>query len=660
MYDKPKKNINMFGKNIYAYITSLHIDNLFNLPQLLVLAFSLIKTGSIADKICIVSNDVSDDYCKLLEMFYKVIKVVDYKIGNNRYLKYYSLNLTNYKKILIINPNFVILQNPDFLFMTKTPAAYFRSKEYISTDLILLEPKVNEFDSMIFELSNYMINLDESEYIFNKYRSEKWTEITKDYFYDKSNIININKVKYIYYNDSPVDIMFADLNKDDIYLIWYDLYKDLLQKYPNLIDNKLLKGVNAILTQIMKNNLSRPVANTETDIINIKNIYDTNEIHINLQKYYHIMKDIEPPIDFDLFFDDDGDSDNDIMKPLNKLKEIYKFHHIDKDEITDDVFLIYFKSKKYIDCSIIEGDYTDDIKENKEIIFIKTLNLNKKMYLNLFFFINKDKTYENRINELEQKKFESEDEYKKYTFIFYKNIKNIKLNIKEVGELILNKNNIEFLKTTNVINLSSPFMHQNLLYIHTLRNWINSNLSTIEKERLILFGDIVLGTNGVKLINKIEGVFVSNGNDSSEYEKNLETLISDNLFKKSGFHFTRITKENSIEYNKFHKKIFDKIRKGDSIEFVMNSDNYYNFYGLKILVITLNMCYINSQKELDLKTDIVMTNIINRPLISRIVSYDKDKRIIKTNKKFKLSRKDILKIKNNAKNKFIKYYINKI
>ena len=203
-------------------------------------------------------------------------------------------------------------------------------------------------------------------------------------------------------------------------------------------------------------------------------------------------------------------------------------------------------------------------------------------------------------------------------------------------------------------------MHQNLLYIHTLRNWINSNLSTIEKERLILFGDIVLGTNGVKLINKIEGVFVSNGNDSSEYEKNLETLISDNLFKKSGFHFTRITKENSIEYNKFHKKIFDKIRKGDSIEFVMNSDNYYNFYGLKILVITLNMCYINSHKELDLKTDIVMTNIINRPLISRIVSYDKDKRIIKTNKKFKLSRKDILKIKNNAKNKFIKYYINKI
>lgn len=654
MYDKPKKNINMFGKNIYAYITSLHIDNLFNLPQLLVLAFSLIKTGSIADKICIVSNDVPDDYCKLLEMFYKVIKVVDYKIGNNRYLKYYSLNLTNYKKILIINPNFVILQNPDFLFMTKTPAAYFRSKEYISTDLILLEPKVNEFDSMIFELSNYMINLDESEYIFNKYRSEKWTEITKDYFYDKSNIININKVKYIYYNVSPIDIMFADLNKDDIYLIWYDLYKDLLQKYPNLIDNKLLKGVNTILTQIMKNNLSRPVANTETDIINIKNIYDTNEIHINLQKYYHIMKDIEPPIDFDLFFDDIIDSDDNITNPLSKLREIYKFHHIDKDKITDDVFLIYLKSKKYIDCSIIEGDNTDDIKEN---IFIKTLNLNKKMYLNLFFFINKDKTYENRILELEQKKFESEDEYKKYTFVFYKNIKKSKLNIKEVGELILNKNNIEFLKTTNVINLSSSFMHQNLLYIHTLRNWINSNLSTIEKERLILFGDIVLGTNGVKLINKIEGVFVSNGNDSSEYEKNLETLITDNLFKKSGFHFTRITKENSLEYNKYHKDIFDKIRKGDSIEFVMNSDNYYNFYGLKILIITLNMCYINSQKELDLKTDIVMTNIINRPLISRIVSYDKDKRIIKTNKKFKLSRKDILKIKNNAKNKFIKYYI---
>ena len=35
MYDKPKKNINMFGKNIYAYITSLHIDNLFNLDWII-------------------------------------------------------------------------------------------------------------------------------------------------------------------------------------------------------------------------------------------------------------------------------------------------------------------------------------------------------------------------------------------------------------------------------------------------------------------------------------------------------------------------------------------------------------------------------------------------------------------------------------------------
>ena len=411
MYDKPNKTIDMFGKNIYAYITSLHNDNLFNLPQLIVLAFTLMKTGSTADKICIVSNEVSEDYIEILKLFYKIIKMVDYKIDKNSFLKYYGLNLTNYKKIIIINPNFVILQNPDFLFTQRTPSAYFKSNEYMSTELLVLEPKVNDFDSMLFDLTHSMIRSDESEYIYNRYYSNHWNKITGDYFYDKTNIINIENVKYIYYTTSPVSIIFADLHKDDIYLIWYDNYKSMLNKYPELITEPLLNSTNRVLTQIMKASLSRPEANEETDIINLKNIYETNEIHIDLQKYYHIMKENSPIMEKEVMFDEINDYD--YMGPIIKLNEIFQsvyyenlkkyttsdsiplhnYNYIDLND-RENIFLMYLKSKKQINYCILDGDLhneknklkIDELKLNG-IYYTKTINFTKKMYDNLFFFI---------------------------------------------------------------------------------------------------------------------------------------------------------------------------------------------------------------------------------------------------------------------------------
>ncbi len=678
MYDKPERTIDIFGRNMYAYITSLHNDNLFNFAQLLVLGYTMIKTGSIADRICIVSNDIADEYIEILQLFFQIVRMVDHKINNNSYLKYYALNFTNYKKIIIINPNFVILQNPDFLFTLRTPAAYFESDQYISTELLVLEPIIDDFDSMLFDLSHSMISLTESEYIFNRFHSRHWNKINGDYFYNRSNIININNVRYIYYQVSPVNIVLADLHKDDIYLIWYDSYKSLLSSYPNLITKPLLNGPNRVLTQIMRNFMSRPEANIETDIINIKNVYQTNEIHINLQKYYHILKDIEPRMEFGS--DPDLIDDYDYMQPIKKLNEIYKSEYLNNlkkyttsdsiplhsygyMDITDreQIFLIYLKSKKYINYIVLDGDMNNDNNKLKVdelrlngIYYIKTLNLTKKMYENLFFFIKDDMTYDNRIKELDLISFVE----KQVTFVFYKDVHENYRSIR-LGELIFNQNNTELLKTQDIRGLSSPFMNKNLLYIHTLRNWLYSNMSQIEIERFVFFGDVVLGTNGIKLINKIEGVFVSIGNDSSEYEKNLEELISDNLCKKSGFHFTRITKENSPDFKKYHERIFNRIKEqSESVDLVFNPSNYYNFYGLKILKMDLNILHMELQKEIDLKTDIVMTNIINKPFISRLISYDADKRIIRTNKKFKLSDIDIKNIRNNARNKYIKNYIN--
>jgi hypothetical protein len=686
MYEKPNKTIDIYGRNIYAYITSLHENNLFNFPSLLVMAFSLIKTGSKADRVCIVSDDISDDYVNILKIFYKIVRTPDIKIHGYSYIKYLGLNMTQYKKILITFPNFVILQNPDFLFTLRAPAAYFKSKNNLSTELMLLEPSIGAFDSMLFNMKHSMIKIEESDYIFNVYNLYKWTEINENYFYTQIHVENIDKVKYIYMPTNPVNIVFADMHSDDIYLIWYDTYKIMLETYSNLITNPLLKGTNNVLTTILKNQgLSRQsTALSETNIINIKNIYDVNEIHISLQKYYHIDKTNDLIIeDLECLFDDI--SEYEIMKPINKLYDIFqnnyykKLKHYNIDDWRlyknnninvndrDNIMLTFIKSYSNISIEIFNGSIHEnklkiDELQTKGIYYMKTLNMTKREYENFLFYINKDINYENRIEKIDKMTINDNVDI---TFVFVKSLPKNYYNTLELAKIILNYNTIHLLKSQDCRLISLPYMGNSLLFINTLKNWINHNFTQLEQERLILFGDIVINSYGVKKINKIEGVFISLDNDSSEYDKNLENLIYDTFVnKKTCFHFTKITKENTKEYNKYHKDIIENMKKKAGIEttkdLISNPDNFFYYNGLKIISIDLNIIYMNSQSDIELKTDVVMTNIINKNILSRLISYDKNKRIIHTNKKFKLTDNDIKKIKKHAKNNYIKKFINEL
>ena len=85
-------------------------------------------------KVCIVSTDVDISYIEILRKFYKIYQIPDVIINGESFMKYYSLTMTQYKKILLINPNFIILQNPDFLFTLNSPAGYIYNKS-LNTDL---------------------------------------------------------------------------------------------------------------------------------------------------------------------------------------------------------------------------------------------------------------------------------------------------------------------------------------------------------------------------------------------------------------------------------------------------------------------------------------------------------------------------------------------
>ena len=686
MYDKPNKMINMYGKNIYAYVTYLNNNNIHIFPQLLTFAYSLMRCGSRVDKICIVSNDISDDYVIILQKFFIVYRIVDIIINGESYIKYYALTMTQYKKILIIHPNFVILQNPDFLFKLNSPAGNIHN-HHLNTDLLLLSPELDMFDSMLFDLRNNLISLNQTEYVYNKYYSQNWTSIDNNYFYQNQQIKNIDKVMYVYYRFNPVSVLIADIHQDDIYILWFDIYKSMLEKYPELIMSPLLANTNKFLTSIMRSlNLNRPsTAAEETDVAGIKNMYESGEIHRHLVKYYHMDNTNDVIYNNDeiesLF---DNIEEYNFIEPIKKLYEIFKnpylqhlstyttsdmkaLHIYNYMELNDrdNIMIYYLKSFNNISIQILKGDTDknklklDEYKLNG-LYYVKTLHLNKQEYENLLFLTEYKLNYQSRIQKIDGLNIPEDNDL---TFVFYKNTDNKNTNIintQMFGELILNQNNLHRLKHQNIRNICTPFFSKSNLYINTLKNWIYFNLSPIERERLILFGDIVLNSYGVKVINKIEGVFV-NINSESESENNISEQIH-TVFNNvdSKFYFTNITVENSTEYKKYHKKIIDKIKQKtgitNTLDLVTNSKYFSNYNGLKLLSVELNMSWLDEQTELQKDTDITMTNIINKNILSRFVP---QKYLHKLNIK-KINKNKLNRIKKNAQNKYIKEFINDV
>lgn len=686
MYEKPEKTINMYGYNIYAYITYINNDTLFNLPNLLVLAYSLIRCGSYADKICIVTNDVSDDYVSLLQKFYIIIRETDIHIHGVSFIKYFALGLSQYKKILLISPNYVVLQNPDILFTLRTPAAHFINNQLIP-DILLLEPSVGTFDSMLFAMRHSLIKIDEADYIYNKYFEYRWNKINQTYLYENQRIYNINKIIYVHYTTNMSQIILADIHKDDIYILWFNMYKQLLEQYSDMIVNPLLSPTNKILTNILKSRgLQRNVeAIDETEIAGLKNIYDTGEIHLSLAKYYHKDKQNEYiNYDIDLLFENidnfdymkcidrlNGYFNNNYYKSLLKYtiseeKSLHLYNYIDIND-RDNIMNMYMKCVIDISIEILYGNLDDknnqiemDKFKLEGLYYVKTLNLSKIEYENLLFMLDYENNYTNRINKINNTTINNTNNI---TFCFVNRKSNNHKKTLELGSLILNQNNLHRLKNQDIRNISSPFFNKSNLYIETLRRWLNDNLSPLEQERLILFGDIVLDSYGTKTINKIEGIFVSIGHDDSEIEKNLESTINSSLSNiTSGLFFCNITKENTKEYNKYHKKIIDEIKKKAGVEktseLTSNSNIFGTYKGLKLLNLELNMIWMEHQKKINYNTDIVMTNRINKNILSRFAYFDKEKNQIKLQSKIiKLSNKDINLIKKNASQNYIKQFL---
>lgn len=729
MYITPKKTINLYGNNNYAYVTYIYGDNKenlnMNIGSAIVFAQSLINTGSKADRVIMITDDIEDEYIEVLKKVYNhIIKIGYIKIKSSTlFTKYYALNLTNYKKIILIDINFVILQNPDYLFTLNTPAAHCKEniitgklikntsniKNYIDTTILLLEPKLNEFDSIILDITNGInktkvqneyINLD-GEYIYNRY--DNWKMIGSEFIYAEYKLLDYEHINFIYYETSPYKINIVDIEKNDINHIWYKIFEDVLKSRPELIENKLLKYYKSQLSLILKNkNMSREIITNEFDIINLKNIYETDIIHNIHSSLLHKDKftkaqlnNIEP-----LFSDI---NEYDYMKPIHKLAEyldkniyldnltkyttsdpiaLHKYNYIKISE-RDVIMNYYMKCRKNMRIIISNiNEYIKTLEDNIKISYIKNIYFTKDEYKSLLFFLNKN-NYTEFINNINQTHISDNNEI---CFIFYEYDITNKFEIKdiiyhtenfietiELGEMILNENSIKLIKQLKLNDFTSSFMGRTNLFIQTMRIWQNQNLSILEKERLLLTGDIYYSTYGLKSSSNINGIYVSRNSslDNTEYEKYLEKIIMSDLTDlNSKIFFMNITKENSNSYNKINKYCIDKLissgKISNSLDLIMEPKNYYYYCGLKIVDIEINLEFENFYTKKDaLVSDYIVLNTINKSLISRFVSYTYNEKtktgILKIdNKEIKFNKKELEKIKLIAKKSFIKKYLNLI
>ena len=76
-YKSPDKMTDSMGNNIYAYVCIVMLGDSY-IPGAIVLAQSLINCGSKADRVVIVTPDVTEEGKKILQMYFNKVLVIDY------------------------------------------------------------------------------------------------------------------------------------------------------------------------------------------------------------------------------------------------------------------------------------------------------------------------------------------------------------------------------------------------------------------------------------------------------------------------------------------------------------------------------------------------------------------------------------------------------
>lgn len=352
----PDDMMNSDGSKNYAYVTLVMIGDLY-ISAAIVLAESLRKLDTKADLVVLVTPDVSYDGRKILGMYFDKVKEIEYVTVSNwrtkkqkhrKYLelvftKFHLFDLVEYKKVLLIDADALVLKHPDHLFSLKAPAGCFLENKdlYISYDekgnyilprdgkikwydvyckccphgslipkemtdriyndyknsgigggLMLLEPRKGEFQNILKDvthgkmkwlLENKLI-WPEQQYLTLRY-SGHWHMIDPIFF----GLQGYPHYKVLYGLQYGGDKPFVLNSKIDIntrlefpdFILWHKYYSEILGEHPELKESVVLAETNE-LHKYFKIGLKR------FDKFNKKNKINSNKTIDSVSKLYQV------------------------------------------------------------------------------------------------------------------------------------------------------------------------------------------------------------------------------------------------------------------------------------------------------------------------------------------------------------------------------------
>jgi hypothetical protein len=318
-YNPPETMTNKYGESMYAYVTLVMLGDSY-IPAAIVMAYTLRKLNTLADLVVLVTRDVSSKGINILEHFFDYVKLVSFiNVPNWRgrdkknylnfvFTKFKALNLTQYKKVILIDADALILNYPDHLFSLQAPAGVYLDdkKKFITYDsrgnyvlpdnkkiqwyeeyckccghgkiipkevtdriltnkknsgigggLMVLEPKEGELERIIEDVThgkgknrvNKFFVWPEQQYLCARY-SGKWTSINPVFFglqgYPHWKVLNGLQ----YAGDKPFilnsKVSMAERAKYPDFVLWHAYYSEILQQYPILLTNSVLTDVNSM------------------------------------------------------------------------------------------------------------------------------------------------------------------------------------------------------------------------------------------------------------------------------------------------------------------------------------------------------------------------------------------------------------------------------
>lgn len=637
----PEDMINSDGKKNYAYVIGL--PNEKYISGSIVLVDSIHKLGSMSELVVVISNNFSDGAREILKKFFD--RIIEIEEKDNILINIEFLKLTEYKKVIVLNANSLILKFPDHIFSLECPSTIYLEHEIYDNNneseyIYELTKEYEKYCNCCFhgskikdnsfvknsKINFWLLQPNLKDYNSIKKKVEKNVEkkITEQQIlqmYYKDNLFAINPI-FMGLNGLPIwSILFGltfveeipyileskipieERAKNENFQLWHKFYADILNRYPEFLDLGILKETNDVSkffinplarkNVIIKKELSEGLTSSISNIFKIKNPKNSYYYHINISKEYD-----NDAINY--LFEDDFIQNmlNDIITYNNSLywRNILKKVNI-KNNLTDNT-----KSNKF------NNELLDKFKlEDKENIISYYSKINSNVSIILVIT-----TEKNEENFWLDNNLISNILYKKYIEMNGIVLKNILFNINQIYSYEERK-----IMLNGLYSDYTNYKVQVLIY----KTIIDSNLKGNSKD-IYVFSDtnsklralsILFNQNTLnKFLNK-EINFIDNKKFNNQIHT-INTLIFQSLKKWIYNNYDGNEIENIIVVSNFdfnNKKLITNVTLVDmnvyieDDDYVLKNFNRNKLYFLNIVFISK----LSKKSKLYLKYEFLIENI---------------------------------------------------